>query len=347
MTAENRREISMIIVLRKDVTEAQIEHIADRIKEAGLTVHISKGEDRTIVGAIGDEALMAKVQLQALPGVEKVMPIMKPYKVVSREFHKENSIVNVNGVVIGGKKIQVIAGPCSVENQEILLKTASLVKEAGATMLRGGAFKPRTSPYDFQGLGKTALEYLKVASEATGLPVVSELMDPRDVELFDEFVDVIQIGARNMQNFRLLTEVGKLGKPVLLKRGMSATIKEFLMCAEYIAAQGNTDIILCERGLRTFETATRNTLDLSAVPVLKEETHLPVFVDPSHAVGRWDFVEPMARAAVAVGADGLLIEVHADPENALCDGAQSLKPSTFATAMKGFARVAEAVGRTI
>ena len=337
----------MIIVLRKDVTDAQIEHIADKIKEAGLTVHISKGEDRTIVGAIGDEALMAKVQLQALPGVEKVMPIMKPYKVVSREFQKENSIVNVNGVEIGGKKIQVIAGPCSVENQEILLKTAEMVKEAGATMMRGGAFKPRTSPYDFQGLGKEALEYLKVASDKTGLPVVSELMDPRDVDLFDEFVDVIQIGARNMQNFRLLTEVGKLGKPVLLKRGMSATIKEFLMCAEYIAAQGNTDIILCERGLRTFETATRNTLDLSAVPVLKEETHLPVFVDPSHAVGRWDFVVPMARAAIAVGADGLLIEVHADPENALCDGAQSLKPKTFAEAMKGFAKVAEAIGRTI
>ncbi len=337
----------MIIVLRKDVTEDQIEHIADKIKEAGLTVHISKGEDRTIIGAIGDEALVATVQFNALPGVDKVMPIMKPYKLVSREFQKENSLINVGGVTIGGKKIQVIAGPCSVENQEILSKTARMVKDAGATMLRGGAFKPRTSPYDFQGLGKVALEYLKKASEETGLPVVSELMDPRDVALFDEFVDVIQIGARNMQNFRLLTEVGKLGKPVLLKRGMSATIKEFLMCAEYIAAQGNSDIILCERGLRTFETATRNTLDLSAVPVLKEETHLPVFVDPSHAVGRWDFVEPMARAAVAVGADGLMIEVHADPENALCDGAQSLKPETFAEAMKGFGKVAEAVGRTM
>ncbi len=337
----------MIIVLKKDVTEAQVEHIADKIKEAGLAVHISKGEDRTIIGAIGDEALVAKVQFKALPGVENVMPIMKPYKLVGREFHKANSIINVNGVDIGGKKIQVIAGPCSVENQEILSKTAALVKDAGATMLRGGAFKPRTSPYDFQGLGKTALEYLKVASLETGLPVVSELMDPRDVDLFDEFVDIIQIGARNMQNFRLLTEVGKLGKPVLLKRGMSATIKEFLMCAEYIAAQGNSNIILCERGLRTFETATRNTLDLSAVPVLKEETHLPVFVDPSHAVGRWDFVEPMARGAIAVGADGLLIEVHADPENALCDGAQSLKPKTFAESMKAFALVAEAVGRTI
>ncbi|MBI5233316.1 MAG: 3-deoxy-7-phosphoheptulonate synthase [Deltaproteobacteria bacterium] len=337
----------MIIVLRKDATEEEINHVVEKITEAGLAVHISRGKERTIIGAIGDEALIAAVPLEALPGVEKVMPILKPYKLVSREFRAESSVMEVNGVTIGKDKVCVIAGPCSVETRESLLKVAHDIKAAGAAILRGGAFKPRTSPYDFQGLGEEGLKFLKEAKRETGLPIISELMDPRDTELICEYVDIIQIGARNMQNFRLLTEVGKAGKPVLLKRGLSATIKEFLMSAEYIAAQGNKDIILCERGIRTFETATRNTLDISAVPVLKEETHLPVFIDPSHAVGRWGLVAPLAKAAIAVGADGLMIEVHPDPENALCDGAQSLKPDKFADLMRELAKVAAAVGRSI
>ncbi|MBI5887112.1 MAG: 3-deoxy-7-phosphoheptulonate synthase [Deltaproteobacteria bacterium] len=337
----------MIIVLRKDATDAEIEHVVEKIKNAGLAVHVSKGKERTIIGAIGDEEKLASLPFEALPGVEKAMPILKPYKLVSREFRKENTTFNVGGVVIGDNAVRVIAGPCSVEGEELLIETAKSVKAAGATVLRGGAFKPRTSPYDFQGLGLEGLKYLAAAKRATGLPLISELMDPRDVEMMCEHVDIIQIGARNMQNFRLLKEVGMTKKPVLLKRGLSATIKELLMSAEYIAAQGNSTIIFCERGIRTFETATRNTLDISAVPVLKEETHLPVFVDPSHAVGRWDLVAPVAKAAVAVGADGLMIEVHQDPENALCDGAQSLKPGKFAVLMEELKKVAVAVGRTI
>ncbi len=337
----------MIIVLRKDATQEEIDHVVEKIKATGLAVHISKGKERTIIGAIGDEALLATIPLEAIAGVEKVMPILKPYKLVSRDFKKDGTVIDLHGTKIGDNELQVIAGPCSVESRDSLVSCATEVKAAGARILRGGAFKPRTSPYDFQGLGVEGLKLLAEAKKATGLPIVSELMDPRDTEVFCEYVDVVQIGARNMQNFRLLTEVGKVKKPVLLKRGLSATIKEFLMSAEYIAAQGNSNIILCERGIRTFETATRNTLDLSAVPVLKEETHLPVFVDPSHAVGRWGLVAPLARAAVAVGADGLMIEVHPDPENALCDGAQSLKPGKFASLMTELKKVAQAVGRSI
>ncbi|MCR4287552.1 MAG: 3-deoxy-7-phosphoheptulonate synthase [Deltaproteobacteria bacterium] len=337
----------MIIVFRKDATDKEIEHVAEKIKNAGLAVHVSKGKERTIIGAIGDEGLLAPIPLDALPGVEKVMPILKPYKLVSREFRKEDSVIEAGGVKIGDTGFVVIAGPCSVESRDSLIDTAKLVKAAGARILRGGAFKPRTSPYDFQGLGVEGLKFLADARKETGLPIISELMDPRDTELLCEYVDIVQIGARNMQNFRLLTEVGRQKKPVLLKRGLSATIKELLMSAEYIAAQGNSKIILCERGIRTFETATRNTLDISAVPVLKQETHLPVFIDPSHAVGRWDLVLPIARAAVAVGADGLMIEVHSDPENALCDGAQSLKPKKFAILMEEVRSVAKAVGRTV
>ncbi len=337
----------MIIVLRKDAAQEVIDHVIEKIKSTGLAVHISKGKERTIIGAIGDESLLSSIQLDALPGVENVMPILKPYKLVSREFRKEGTVIEFGGIRIGEREVMVIAGPCSVENKDSLIDTARKVQASGAKILRGGAFKPRTSPYDFQGLGFDGLKLLAEARKATGLPIISELMDPRDTETFCEYVDIVQIGARNMQNFRLLTEVGKIKKPVLLKRGLSATIKEFLMSAEYIAAQGNSQIILCERGIRTFETATRNTLDLSAVPVLKEETHLPVFVDPSHAVGRWALVAPMAKAAVAVGADGLMIEVHADPENALCDGAQSLKPSKFASLMEEIKRVAESIGRGI
>lgn len=337
----------MIIVLKRDATQEVVDHVVEKIKSTGLAVHISKGKERTIIGAIGDETLLGKISLEALPGVENVMPILKPYKLVSREFRKEASVLNIDGVQIGDTAIQVIAGPCSVEGREQMVDCAQKVKAAGASILRGGAFKPRTSPYDFQGLGVEGLKLLREAKKETGLPIISELMDPRDTEVVCEYVDIVQIGARNMQNFRLLTEVGKAKKPVLLKRGLSATIKEFLMSAEYIAAQGNTQIILCERGIRTFETATRNTLDLSAVPVLKEETHLPVFIDPSHAVGRWNLVLPLARAAVAVGADGLMIEVHPDPENALCDGAQSLKPSKFAGLMEDVRKVAVAIGRTL
>jgi 3-deoxy-7-phosphoheptulonate synthase len=337
----------MIIVLRRDATDEVIDHVVEKIKSAGLAVHISKGKERTIIGAIGDEALLATIPFEALPGVENVMPILKPYKLVSREFRIEDTVIDVSGVMIGDTEIKVIAGPCSVESRASITETAVKVKEAGANILRGGAFKPRTSPYDFQGLGIEGLKLLAEARKETGLPIISELMDPRDIEVVSEYVDILQIGARNMQNFRLLQEVGKVKKPVLLKRGLSATVKEFLMSAEYIAAQGNSQIILCERGIRTFETITRNTLDISAIPVLKKETHLPVFVDPSHAAGRWDLVIPLARAAIAAGADGLMIEVHTDPENALCDGAQSLKPNTFALLMQEVARVADSVDRKI
>ena len=337
----------MIIVLRPDATKEQIDHIIEKIKSLGLKLHTSKGTERTILGVIGDESVLEGQPLEVLPGVERVMPILKPYKLVSREFRKENTIIDIDGIKIGGKEIQIIAGPCSIETQELLFDAAKKVKKAGAGFLRGGAFKPRTSPYTFQGLGEEGLRYLTEARKKTGMPVVTEIMDPRDIDIIYQNTDIIQIGARNMQNFRLLTEVGKTDKPILLKRGLSATIKEFLMSAEYIAAEGNHRIILCERGIRTFETAVRNTLDLSAVPVLKEETHLPVIVDPSHAVGRWDMVAPLAKAAIAVGADGLMIEVHADPENALCDGAQSLRPDKFASLMKELKKVAEAIGRTM
>ena len=337
----------MIIVLKPGATEEQVDHIVKKVKDVGLSVHFSKGTERSIIGVIGDEAVIASTPLDAFPGVEKVIPILKPYKLISRDFQKEDTVIDVKGVEIGGNRIQVIAGPCSIENKSIRLEVAKEVKKAGATILRGGAFKPRTSPYDFQGLGEEGLKYLREVGDETGLPVITELMDPRDTELICKYADIIQIGARNMQNFRLLTEVGKTKKPVLLKRALSGTIKEFLMCAEYIASQGNRDIMLCERGIRTYETATRNTLDLSAIPVLKGLSHLPVVVDPSHAVGRWDLVAPLAKAAVAAGADGLMIEVHANPEEALCDGGQSLKPKKFDRLMAQLRRVAEAVDRKI
>ena len=337
----------MIIVLKPEATREDIDNIVKRLKELGLTPHISKGKERTIIGAIGDESVLQNQPLDILPGVEKVMPILKPYKLVSREFQKEDTVIEVDGVKIGGREVQVIAGPCSVETREGLLEVARRVRRAGVRLLRGGAFKPRTSPYSFQGLGEEGLRYLAEARAETGLLIVTELMDPRDTELVYRYADIIQIGARNMQNFRLLTEVGKIDKPVLLKRGLSATIKEWLMSAEYIASQGNRRIILCERGIRTFETATRNTLDLSAIPVLKGETHLPVIVDPSHAAGIWNYVPPLSRAAIACGADGLLIEVHHEPEKALCDGSQSLKPDRFEELMEELKRVAEAVGRDL
>jgi 3-deoxy-7-phosphoheptulonate synthase len=339
-----------IIVLKQSATEEELRHIVKKLESRGLQANISKGSERTIVGAIGDTSKITEEEedaIRAMPGVEEVMRILKPYKLASREFRAENTTINVKGNIIGGKKIQVIAGPCAVENKTILTSIAEKVKEAGAAFIRGGAFKPRTSPYSFQGLGEEGLKYLAGVRKKTGLPVVTELMDPRDMEVISKYADIIQIGARNMQNFRLLLEVGTSKKPVLLKRGLSATIKEWLMAAEYIMSKGNQNVILCERGIRTFETATRNTLDLSAVPVLKKLTHLPVFVDPSHGVGKWDLVAPMAKAAVAAGADGLVIEVHTKPEEALSDGEQSLRPDDFKKLMKELKLVAAAVGREI
>jgi 3-deoxy-7-phosphoheptulonate synthase len=282
-----------------------------------------------------------------MPGVENVLRILKPYKLASRDFQKKATVIDVDGVVIGGNRIQVMAGPCSVENRSNIVNIAERVKAAGASILRGGAFKPRTSPYAFQGLGEEGLRYLAEAKKETGLPIITEVMDPRDLEVICEYTDIIQIGTRNMQNFRLLLEVGSVDKPVLLKRGQSATIKEWLMSAEYIMSRGNHNVMLCERGIRTFETATRNTLDLSAVPLLKQLTHLPVVVDPSHGVGKWDLVAPMSRAAVAVGADALIIEVHTNPEEALSDGEQSLRPELFVQLMEELKLVAKAVGREI
>lgn len=337
-----------IIVLSPEATEEQVQNILKRLEQLGFKTTVSKGAERTIIGVIGDTSKVTEDEeerFKVMPGVENIMRILKPFKIASRDFKKTPTEIKVKGHIIGGRRIHVMAGPCSVEGRDMIIEIAKKVKEAGATFLRGGAFKPRTSPYSFQGLGEEGLKYLKEASELTGLPVITELMDPRDIDLFVEYVDIIQIGARNMQNFRLLLEVGKVNKPVLLKRGLSATIKEWLMSAEYILSQGNPNVILCERGIRTFETATRNTLDLSAVPVLRQMTHLPVVVDPSHGVGKWDLVPAMAKAAIAAGADGLLIEVHHNPPEALSDGEQSLKPDAFATLMKDLKAIASVVGR--
>jgi 3-deoxy-7-phosphoheptulonate synthase len=337
----------MVIVMRSGASQQEIEQVAQKISAFGLTPHVSRGVERTIIGAIGDERILREVALEALPGVEKVLPILKPFKLASRDFRPENSVVGVNGVEVGGTRIAVIAGPCSVEGREMVLEVARTVRAAGAHLLRGGAFKPRTSPYTFQGLGEEALRYLAEAREATGLPIVTELMDPRDAPLVLKYADCIQIGARNMQNFRLLKEVGMHRKPVLLKRGMSSTIRDLLMSAEYILSEGNYNVILCERGIRTFEDFTRNTLDLSAVPALKSLTHLPVIVDPSHATGKWDLVPAMALAAVAAGADGLMVEVHPKPEDALSDGPQALVPKRFERLMAELTALAPVVGRTV
>lgn len=339
-----------IIVLKPDVTDKEIKHIIKKLEQKGLKANVSKGTERTIIGVIGDTSKITEDEensIRALSGVEDVMRILKPYKLASRDFKAESTLIDIKGNIIGGKKIHVIAGPCAVENKTMLVSIAEKVKEAGASFLRGGAYKPRTSPYSFMGLGEEGLKYLVYASKKTGLPIVTELMDPREIDLFIKYVDVIQIGARNMQNFRLLMEVGKSKKPVLLKRGLSATIKEWLMAAEYILSKDNPNVILCERGIRTFETATRNTLDLSAVPVLKQLTHLPVIVDPSHGVGKWSLVSPMAKAAIAAGADGLMIEVHTNPSEAMSDGEQSLTPSDFKKLMDELKPIAKAVGREL
>jgi len=335
----------MIIVLRPDATEEQIEHLLVKIREMGLTPHISRGVERTIVGAIGDERILREHSIESIPGVEQVMPILKPYKLASREFKQENTIVTVNKTVIGGNNITVMAGPCSVESLEQILTIAKTVKEAGATILRGGAFKPRTSPYSFQGLGEEGLKILAEARQKTGLSIITEVMDTRDVALVGQYADILQIGARNMQNYNLLKEVGISKIPVLLKRGFSATLEETLMSAEYILSKGNYNVILCERGIRTFEPWTRNTLDLSAIPVLKYHTHLPVIVDPSQGTGSWRWVKPMSMAAIAAGADGLILEVHHDPENALSDGSQSLLPEKFSELMVDIKKIACVLNR--
>ena len=343
----------MIIVTRPNITDAELDHIRERVEGMGLRVHLSRGERRTIIGCIGDERLLAEVPLQSLPGVESVTPVLKPYKLASREFSADRSAVRVGDAlgasvaVFGTEAVAVIAGPCSVEGRDMLHATAAAVRDAGAVVLRGGAFKPRTSPYSFQGLGVEALRLLADVRAETGLPVVTEVLDTRHVEVVAEYADMLQVGARNMQNFALLAELGRAQRPVLLKRGLSATVEELLMAAEYVMANGNRDVVLCERGIRTFERATRNTLDVSAIPVLQRATHLPVVVDPSHGGGTAELVAPLAFAAVAAGADGLIVEVHPDPACALSDGDQSLAPDRFAHLMTRLEAFAAAAGRRL
>src|SRR5437016_5709165 len=337
----------MIIVLRPQSTPEQIDHILERIQELGFKPHLSRGELRTIIGVIGDENKLHAEPLQAIPGVEQVLPILKPFKLASREFHQEDTVVQVGKVRVGGGSLAMIAGPCAIEGTEVLNTIAGKVKAAGANILRGGAFKPRTSPYSFQGLGEDGLKILRDMGAKHDMPVVTEVMDPRQVELVHRYADMYQVGARNMQNFDLLREVGQTKKPVLLKRGMSATVKDLLMSAEYILAEGNKQVVLCERGVRSFEDSTRNMFDLSAVPNVKGQSHLPIIADPSHATGRRDLIPAMARAAVAAGADGVHVEVHSCPEKALSDGPQALLPKQYASLMNDLRLLAEVVGKTI
>jgi 3-deoxy-7-phosphoheptulonate synthase len=337
----------MIVIMKPGATSAQITNVTARIEQMGCQPHISRGEERTIIGIIGNGRPLDREQIERVPGVERTVPILRPFKLTSRDFHPQDTVVKVNGISVGGQQLIVMAGPCAVESHEQLIETAHAVKKAGGHMLRGGAYKPRTSPYSFQGMGEQGLKILAAARRETDLPIVTEVMEPQMVPLVTAHADILQIGARNMQNYALLHAVGEAQRPVLLKRGMMSTIEELLMSAEYILSHGNDRVILCERGIRTFEPYTRNTLDISAVPLLKQLTHLPVVVDPSHGTGKWELVEPVSRAAVAAGADGLLIEVHPRPDEAVSDGAQSLKPSRFATLIKNIRPVAEAVGRTV
>ncbi len=320
----------MLVIMRDHASQAEVDHVVGLLHEAGAEAHLSQGEVKTIIGVIGEREVMYALELEGLPGVEQVIRVLKPYKLVSRDFQPEDTVITVGSATVGGGAFAMIAGPCSIESEEQLFTTARAVKAAGATMLRGGAYKPRTSPYAFQGMGLDGLKLLRAAGDEVGLPVVTEVLDVRDAEKVAEWADVLQVGARNMQNFMMLDELGQLRKPILLKRGLSATIEEVLSAAEYVLKGGNRDLMLCERGIRTFETYTRNTLDLAAVAALKMLTHLPVIVDPSHATGRRDLIAPMCRAAVATGADGLMVEVHVDPEHARCDGPQSLRPEEFA-----------------
>ena len=338
----------MIIVLKSGASDAEIGSICRRIEEMGYRAHTIRGELRTVIGAVGDDRGKERLRsLESIECVESVTPILQPFKLASREVHQGPSRVRVNGLEVGGDRLCVMAGPCSVESREQVLEVATRVKAAGASVLRGGAFKPRTSPYAFQGLEDVGLKYLAEARRETGLPIVTEVMEPDKVETVAEHADILQIGARNVQNFSLLKRVAEQPKPVLLKRGMSTTVQEWLLSAEYVLSGGNPNVILCERGIRTFETSTRFTLDLNAIPVVKKLSHLPIVVDPSHGTGHWEYVESMALAAVAAGADGLIIEVHPRPEEALSDGPQSLKPDRFATLMSKVRRIAEAIGRQV
>ena len=335
----------MIIIMKMGAEEKRIQEVVAQIEEMGFRAHLSRGEERTIIGVIGDERTVSPHVFELMEGVERTVPILHPFKLASRDFKPEDTVIPINGMHIGSREVVVMAGPCAVESREQIMEAAWAVKEAGVRILRGGAFKPRTSPYSFQGLGKEGLEILAEVKEETGLAVVTEVMAPEDVPLVAHYADILQVGARNMQNFSLLNAVGESKMPILLKRGMMSTLEELLMAAEYILSHDNYRVMLCERGIRTFEKYTRNTLDINAVPVLKGLTHLPVIVDPSHGTGRWELVGPVAKAAVAAGADGLIIEVHPHPQRALSDGAQSLRPERFAQLVKELRRVAEAVGR--
>ena len=337
----------MIVVMKPNATKAEIDGAVDKIHRSGLDVNISKGAETTIIGVIGDKKKIANLEMNMMPGVEKTVRITEKYKLASRNFHPQDTVIDVDGVKIGGKAIIVMAGPCSIESQEQVDEAAKKVKAAGATFLRGGAFKPRTSPYDFQGLAEEGLKIMRNSADKFGLKVVTEIVDKDDMDLIDAYADVFQVGARNMQNFQLLRALGRQKKPVLLKRGLAATISEWLNAAEYILSEGNPNVILCERGIRTYETFTRNTLDLSAVAAIKELSHLPIVVDPSHGTGRWEMVRPMARAAVAARCDGLSSEVHPHPEHALSDGDQSLTPKNFERVMDEVRKIAEVMGRTV
>ncbi len=337
----------MIIVMESEATELQVQAVIGKLEENGLKVHLSTGDSRTIIGVIGDKRLIAEMPVEAMEGVEKTISVTESYKLVAREFHPEDTVINVNGVLIGGGNLAVMAGPCAVESREQLLESAQIVKNAGAQFLRGGAYKPRTSPYAFQGLEEKGLEMLAEAREITGLRIVTEVVDVESVPVVAAYADMLQIGARNMQNFKLLKAVGKLDKPVLLKRGLAATINEWLNAAEYIMSEGNYNVVFCERGIRTYEEYTRNTLDLSAVAAVKNISHLPIIVDPSHGTGRWKLVRPMSRAAVACGADGLMIEVHPNPAKALSDGKQSLTPENFQLVMDEVAALAKLMGKRL
>jgi 3-deoxy-7-phosphoheptulonate synthase len=337
----------MVVVMKKDAKEGMVARVLAKIENLGMKAHVSRGKIRTIVGVVGDNSAVEPANFECLDGVERVVPLLGPFKLASRDFKKEDTVFSIDGSQIGGKKIIVMAGPCAVESREQIVQAALAVKKSGAVALRGGAFKPRTSPYSFQGLGEEGLKLLAEARDMAGLAVVTEVTAPEQVPLVAQYADVLQVGARNMQNFALLNAVGASHKPVLLKRGLSSTIEEFLNAAEYILSHNNPRVILCERGIRTFETATRNTLDINAIPVLKSLSHLPVIVDPSHGTGKREYVAAISRAAIAAGADGLIIEVHPDPENALSDGAQSLRPEEFEELMGQLRPVAEAVGRTL
>jgi len=335
----------MIVIMKREASAQEIAQVITRIEGKGLKTHLSQGEERTIIGVVGDERPLDPNQFEVMDGVERVLPVLRPYKLASREMRPQDSVVALNGTKAGGPRIAIIAGPCSVESRDQLLETAHAVKTAGATALRGGAYKPRTSPYSFQGLGEEGLELLAEARQETGLPIVTEALSPEQVPLVARYADVIQIGSRNMQNYALLRAAGESARPVLLKRGMMSTIEEWLMAAEYILLQGNESVILCERGIRSFDQATRFTTDINAIPVVKQLSHLPVLLDPSHSTGKWEYVTAIARAGIAAGADGLIVEVHPNPEEALSDGAQSLKPDKFAKLVVEVQRVAEAVGR--